>query len=497
MICGKCNAKINISDIQGNPRHCPVCNADFTVNPEHLLYESIQEINACHPQVEPISDDITEEEVGQMSENWGPDLTISVMDVIAQNGTSETQFHLAKLLVARGREGDSDRAVDWLSKAYNNGAFRAAYYLYRYYYEKDKTLNEDALNWLIKACEHEDCEALFDYGLFFYYGDHVEADKGKAILLWENAAAAGSKLAQSRLAYLKKTKKEPEKVKGIGKDQNNQPDDRKSEGGFFAGTAEIKQPLQIEKHLVSETSEKDEELPEGTRPDYKEITEKVRIKINDTVSLSQCRNALGLEEKWQLIFLNPADRAYASSMLSAKKVEHGYYSASRIMLSIPGDEMESDRKIMVSGAFIDNGCCNETFSEWEILSALDSIDRLDTGIKDFVSLKDENKIRWCCTDENGKITHVCIESSDIGGCFIGENSTVPVTLIKDGIRYAMFQKNGSPAGVVKSEFYRFLYRLDDSDQISGMPDRVTGISLVIHNGSFHVQGIGNLVLNEY
>ncbi len=116
----------------------------------------------------------------------------------APQPTPEEMFQHGK--AAYGAEQYTE-AIEWYSKAAEQGVAEAQYRLGRCYYNgKGVSQNsEEAVRWFRKAAEQGDAEALYDLGHCYYYGEGVTKDLEEAVKWYHKAAEQGHIGAQEIL----------------------------------------------------------------------------------------------------------------------------------------------------------------------------------------------------------------------------------------------------------------------------------------------------------
>jgi len=124
----------------------------------------------------------------------------------ANAGDAEAQLALGDLY-KEGGEGivkDLVTAVEWYTKAAEQGIASAQYNLGRMYYNGEGVAEDKlkAVELYTKAAEQGDADAQFNLGVMYYNGDGVAEDKLKAVEWYTKAAEQGDAYAQFALGYM-------------------------------------------------------------------------------------------------------------------------------------------------------------------------------------------------------------------------------------------------------------------------------------------------------
>ena len=92
---------------------------------------------------------------------------------------------------------------------------------------------------------------------------------------------------------------------------------------------------------------------------------------------------------------------------------------------------------------------------------------------------------------------VCVKQKDtyqIDKLLDGVN---PVSLVDDGKTYMILRKNGDLLGRLGKTFVDLIDALKKSEEISGSPAAINGISLQVQSGKAEFLGMGHLKFIEY
>ena len=120
---------------------------------------------------------------------------------LAESGDIIAQYELADLYMGGyPNEENLELGISWLERAGKNGYFRAQCKLGDYYYDEGAQRNiSKALEWYTKASDQGNAEAKFMLGIIYNDGDEVDQDTNKALNLWKIAAEQGEVHAQTEL----------------------------------------------------------------------------------------------------------------------------------------------------------------------------------------------------------------------------------------------------------------------------------------------------------
>ena len=95
------------------------------------------------------------------------------------------------------------------------------------------------------------------------------------------------------------------------------------------------------------------------------------------------------------------------------------------------------------------------------------------------------------------VTHICIEQTDINSLEKLSDGLYPVSLVKKGNNYVILGKKGGLLGRLGKPFVDVIHALRDKEEISGSPELINGISLLVQGNEVEFLGMGHLKFTEY
>ena len=153
--------------------------------------------------------------------------------------------------------------------------------------------------------------------------------------------------------------------------------------------------------------------------------------------------------------------------------------------------------IMISSAFIQQGCSLENETVWAWLGNISEINEMVVSGRDFFDfVGKDGQQRWGCRNLYGT-THLAIQSDDMKiSASIEEEQAV--TLMKDNKNYIILsKKNAEQLGVTTENLWGALESLKTAGEISEFPRLIVGLVLVKTSNSIKIKGIGHMKFDEY
>ena len=208
-----------------------------------------------------------------------------------------------------------------------------------------------------------------------------------------------------------------------------------------------------------------------------------------------------ISDKNDLVILldNPAELAFVSGTLLVSDVPHGLKTDMPVRLALIDDYLSfTDRpQVMISNTALKTGCRITNVQAWKALAKRKTITLLHVAERDFYKFTfGEQSSRWTCRNMYG-VTHICIEQTDINSLEKLSDGLYPVSLVKKGNNYVILGKKGGLLGRLGKPFVDVIHALRDKEEISGSPELINGISLLVQGNEVEFLGMGHLKFTEY
>ena len=260
---------------------------------------------------------------------------------------------------------------------------------------------------------------------------------------------------------------------------------------------EKKRRSEPEKRLSGVTKDKDVNSDYARKEEFeKSVSESIsrEIKLTDLDS-----DYIGTN-KIILLLDNPAELSFVSSTLLINGIDHGIIHDADIKLALIDDyNRYSDyENVMISSTAIKSGCKESNVGAWKVLSQRKEIIQLLIADREYYQFSNNGKVRWTCRNMYG-VTHVCVDRSDIKDTEMLPDGLYPASIVyeDDNNSFMVVEKNGNLLGHLRREFVDLIDALKQSDEITGSPAVIKGISLNVVNGDAEILGMGNLKFIEY
>ena len=220
---------------------------------------------------------------------------------------------------------------------------------------------------------------------------------------------------------------------------------------------------------------------------------------------SELINKLSSGKGLVLVFNNPAEMAYVSSVLIKLGISHSYYSGekdiSQVALCI-GQQLDSmliTSNILVSKSYLDIGCKEERLKSWELIDHKQTIGTISTDGREYRSVLVNKQERWICGNLFG-VTHVLLKPDDfefIEGLTDGDYRVIMVRGDNEK-EYSLYNIDDmSFIGIAGNSFLVLLDKLREDDEIINDPVRIEDICMRVSKGMVEIMGIGHMLFDEY
>lgn len=244
-------------------------------------------------------------------------------------------------------------------------------------------------------------------------------------------------------------------------------------------------------------------LDEAKKFQYeKAVKDKLAGSYQFTKIIEELIKELSYGKILNIILSNEAEMAYVSSMLLQANIAHEMelcdgkervclWKAQSMKVKI------SSGIIMISSAFIQQGCSLENETVWAWLGNISEINEMVVSGRDFFDfVGKDGQQRWGCRNLYGT-THLAIQSDDMKiSASIEEEQAV--TLMKDNKNYIILsKKNAEQLGVTTENLWGALESLKTAGEISEFPRLIVGLVLVKTSNSIKIKGIGHMKFDEY
>lgn len=203
------------------------------------------------------------------------------------------------------------------------------------------------------------------------------------------------------------------------------------------------------------------------------------------------------------VFSNPAEKAYASSMLIASEITHSVELSSDgpVILCTWNEFTNFDNKrvVLVSENLLNDGCTEQNYAAWKLLRNEPNLLSLTISGREYYSVSCGGIDRWACGNLYG-VTHICLTPGDLTLDSEITNGVYKSTLVRDDQEkgYTLVDaKDASPLGKASESMLTVLKALQEEDEISSAPEFIQGIWLHVNNGKTSIQGMGHLKFAEY
>ncbi len=227
----------------------------------------------------------------------------------------------------------------------------------------------------------------------------------------------------------------------------------------------------------------------------KESYEKnVQDSISCEVSFMELIESYNNGDKWIIITVNSAERAYISSMLMKNEILHGFGMDDEVQLTTIEDfENDLEKTVIVTSALSKCGCKESTIKGWKALADIENIIKIDIPDREYYQfIYDDNNSRWTCRDLYG-IKHLCIKDEDIEELDFGSDGLYPISIADNMV----ISEYGDAIGGVSEQFKRLIEALVESREIEAVPREIEGMFVNVKDGIHVVLGMGHMKFNEY
>ena len=207
----------------------------------------------------------------------------------------------------------------------------------------------------------------------------------------------------------------------------------------------------------------------------------------------------GNGEETVILLDNPAELAFVSGTFLVNGIEHGIENEHPIRLSMIDDypKFKNSKRVFISNTTLKSGCQEANVKAWKAIAERTELVRLNVAKREFYNFSyGDQKSRWTCRNMYG-VTHVRVEKEDIYEVEPLSDGLYPVSLVDDNDTYMILKKNGELLGRLGSTFVEMIDALKNSEEISGPPANITGLSLYVHDGKKEFLGMGHLKFIEY
>lgn len=233
---------------------------------------------------------------------------------------------------------------------------------------------------------------------------------------------------------------------------------------------------------------------------------RVKDRVNNSYQLTELTanliKELSYGEILNIILSNEAEMAYVSSMLLQANIAHDIElcdGKEQVCLwNAQSKEIKfSSGIILISRAFIEQGCSLETETVWSALESALKINEIVVSGREFFNFAGKDgQQRWGCRNLYGA-THLAIQSEDMKIFSLIEEEQA-ISLMKDNKNYIILStQNTEQLGVTTENLWRALENLRKADEISEFPRLIAGLVLVKTDNSFEIKGIGHMKFDEY
>ena len=222
------------------------------------------------------------------------------------------------------------------------------------------------------------------------------------------------------------------------------------------------------------------------------ITEEIKLTDVDPDIISE-------DEEPVVLLDNPAELAFVSGTFLISGIEHGIETTHPIQLALIDDypRFAGRKMVLISNTALKKGCRENNVKAWKALAEQKNLILLHVAERDFYNFSyGDQKSRWTCRNMYG-VTHVCVERTDISEMEKLSDGIYPVSIVDDRNTYMILTKSGEPLGRLGKSFVEVIDELKKSEEISGIPANITGISLQVQNGKTEFLGMGHLKFIEY
>lgn len=238
-------------------------------------------------------------------------------------------------------------------------------------------------------------------------------------------------------------------------------------------------------------------------PDYdrkEEFEKAVAASIVDEIKLTDVDpDVINDEDDIVVLLDNPAELAFVSGTFLISAISHGMKTDMPVRLALIDDYLHfTDRsQVMISNTALKVGCREANVQAWKALSKRKEIALLQVAEREFYKFNyGDQKSRWTCRNMYG-VTHVCVDQEDIRDIEKLSDGIYPVSLVDDGNTYMILEKNGELLGRLGKSFVDVINALKDTEEISGPPAMINGISLQVQGNKAEFLGMGHLKFIEY
>ena len=287
----------------------------------------------------------------------------------------------------------------------------------------------------------------------------------------------------------------------------------------YGGRKEI---VYINSHKVGEKDKKKKVLKEIKKTKSKEVKKQpvvaldeekkvqyekaVKDKLGNSYQLTEITTELIRKLSYgrrilNIILSNEAEMAYVSGMLIQANIAHDlelFEGKEKVCLwKAQSKKIKfSSGVVLISSAFIKQGCNIETEIVWAGLESVTEINEVVVNGRDFFGFESKDKQkRWGCKNLYGA-THLAIQNEDMR--LFSTIEEEPVSLIKDKNNYLILSnRNAEQLGVTTDNLWNALESLKESKEISEFPRLIAGLVLAKTSSGFKIKGIGHMKFDEY
>lgn len=232
------------------------------------------------------------------------------------------------------------------------------------------------------------------------------------------------------------------------------------------------------------------EIEKGTSYQLAEMSEKL---INE----------LSYGKILTIILSNEAEMAYVSAMFLRVNVAHDIElcdGKERVCLwSAQSKRIKfSSDNVLVSSAFVKQGCSIDTETVWAGLENVSEVNELVVSERDFFCFDGfNNQKRWGCRNLYGA-THIVVPKEDLA-LSMELKEEKEILFVKKDIRdYLILDKSNTELlGETTEELWIALENLKKADEIPEFPMLIEGLVLAKSNRGYEIKGIGHMKFDEY
>lgn len=243
--------------------------------------------------------------------------------------------------------------------------------------------------------------------------------------------------------------------------------------------------------------------------DKKALEKNLKKKLNGEIKLTDIYEEmlvqLSEDRPILMVFDNPAELSYISSMLIKTDIDHDIWyelqNESKIVLCdiLHLPDNISGQYILLSDSLLKNGCSDDNWKNWKKLSDQNELVTLTIPSRDYFSFVCKNgKTKWGCRNLYGA-THICLNPEELILNDL-EMGNYKVTLVNDSLNktYQIIDTYSEELlGNTNQEFFDAIQQLKGMEEIINNPSFIAGIVLKISGEKTSVFGIGHMKFDEY